>query len=146
MPLSVKDGGTWRSVKNVYVNDAGTWRLLEKSYANDAGTWRLGHQKFSVSVDDNYVLGYNLSGMVFTAAATASGVGGWPGYTYYWEEISGRNAPVAPGITSASSASTTFTLNPQQVGVFTANFRCTVTDTLGQSGTVNVTAEFEHGT
>ena len=80
MPLSVKDGASWRSVKNVYVNDAGTWRLLEKSYANDAGTWRLGHQKFAATVSNANPTGYSQLGSINTSSPTVvTAVGGWPG-------------------------------------------------------------------
>ena len=144
MPLSVKDGGTWRSVKNVYVNDAGTWRLLEKSYANDAGTWRLGHQKFAATVSNANPTGYSQLGSINTSSPTVvTAVGGWPGYTYSWALLSGGGG-FSPTANSPSSASTTFNI---QVGgvqsTFTATFRCTITDTIGQSVTVDASPEWD---
>lgn len=37
---SVKDGGTWRTIRAIGVNDSGTWRNIRAKYVNDSGTWR----------------------------------------------------------------------------------------------------------
>ncbi len=142
MPLSVKDGGTWRSVKNVYVNDAGTWRLLEKSYANDAGTWRLGHQKFAATVDNAAPDGQDSGGVIQTSAVTVTPAGGWPGYSYSWSVFSNTSG-FTVAIGSVNSNSTYFLMQVGGVvGAFGATFRCTITDSIGQSVTVDVSAMF----
>jgi hypothetical protein len=50
MPLHVKDGGTWRSVNQVYAKDGNTWREATRFYAKSSGTWR--------TVLDNYITGW----------------------------------------------------------------------------------------
>lgn len=52
--LSVNDGGTWRSLYDVYVNDSGTWRTVTNVSVNDSGTWRTvyGRETVSVTVGD----------------------------------------------------------------------------------------------
>ena len=143
MPLSVKDGGTWRSVANVYVNDAGTWRTVQKSYANDAGTWRLGHQKFAATVSNANPTGYGNGSIDTSSATVVTAEGGWPGYSFSWVLLSGGGG-FNPTANSPSSASTTFNI---QVGgvqnTFTATFRCTITDTIGQSVTVDAFPEWD---
>ena len=144
MPLSVKDGASWRSVKNVYVNDAGTWRELQKSYINSSGTWRLGHQKFSASITNDYPTGYSTSGTITTSAPTiVTPAGGWPGYTYSWSLFSGGGG-YTPTADSPSSASTTFTIQVGGVSnTFNATFRCTITDSIGQSVTVDANPSWD---
>ena len=50
MPLHVKDGGTWRTVNQVYAKDGNTWREATRFYAKSSGTWR--------QVMDNYITGW----------------------------------------------------------------------------------------
>lgn len=37
----VKDGDTWRHVKDIYLNDAGLWRHIKAMWVKKSGVWRL---------------------------------------------------------------------------------------------------------
>lgn len=39
MPISVRDGGTWKEAA-MHVRDAGTWKAVQRAYVRDAGTWK----------------------------------------------------------------------------------------------------------
>lgn len=80
------------------------------------------------------------TGTATTNATTVTPSGGTAPYTYAWTRVS-YEASVAPSITSAAAASTTFT----QTGIGTgesygAVFRCTVTDANGLTATADVSA------
>ena len=116
----INDSGTWRSIKDVWKKDSGgTWQRIKNVYVNDNGTWRNVHQMFTASVDNNYTTGYSIGSTITTASVTASGNGGWPGYTYVWQFINwiGSAGPAGnPFAGSSSSATTSFTmLNPNHV-------------------------------
>lgn len=63
-----------------------------------------------------------------TSPATVTATGGTTPYTYAWTKVSGSTEM---GITSASSASTTFSYSFRTQGLFSATFKCTVTDNAG---------------
>jgi hypothetical protein len=71
-----------------------------------------------------------------TAASTVSPAGGTPSYSYAWARTSGSTAIT---ITSPTAASTTFGATSLSAGESrTATFRCTVTDSLAATATVDV--------
>lgn len=133
MPTSVNDSGTWRSIKNIYRNDSGTWRLIDSLYINDSGTWRKVHEKLKATLSTGTVSGSGFApDSVTTTSVTASGAGGWPTYTYSWSLIGG-DYPTTPSINNSSSNTTAFTLDGVIAGSYYANFKCTVTDSIGQT-------------
>jgi len=142
MPTSVNDSGTWRSIKNIYRNDNGTWILIDSLYINDNGTWRKVHEKLKATLSTGTV-SVTDSSPATTPSVTASGAGGWPTYTYSWSLISGYY-PTTPTIDSPSGDTTTFTLSTGISGSYYAYFKCTVTDSIGQTvDTSNVTATWD---
>lgn len=141
MPTSVNDSGTWRSIKNIYRNDSGTWRLIDSLYVNDSGTWRKVHEKLKATLSTGSAYGSGI-GEATTTSVTASGAGGWPTYSYSWSLVGGFY-PTAPTIDNSLSATTAFTLN-SIAGSYYAYFKCTVTDSIGQTvDTSNVTATWD---
>lgn len=83
-----------------------------------------------------------LASTVTTIATTASPTGGTGPFSYVWTLLSYSHA-TPPTITTSTNASTTFrqTLVAPDTQE-TAEFRCTVTDSLGQVATVDVGATF----
>lgn len=75
---------------------------------------------------------------LYTAAATATAVGGVPGYRYSWERLTGAGRIL---IGSPSSASTAFSGSPAADEVLSETFRCRVSDAAGAvayTGTLTV--------
>jgi len=74
-----------------------------------------------------------------TASTTVTPTGGTSPYTYAWTRLSGSTSIAA---NSASSATTTFTGTSLASGTtYTAVFRCTVTDNVAATKTVDVNVE-----
>lgn len=73
---------------------------------------------------------------VTTNAASVSVSGGLPPYTYSWAIISGSTniLPTAPGAASTAFQRALLPVN----GVETADFRCTVTDSLSRTAQTNL--------
>ena len=133
MPTSVNDSGTWRSIKNIYRNDSGTWRLIDSLYINDSGSWRKVHEKLKATLSTGTVYGDDEFGQpALTSEVTASGAGGWPTYSYSWSLVGGEY-PTAPYIQNPNSATTRFALEAVEAGGYYADFKCTVTDSIGQT-------------
>lgn len=78
--------------------------------------------------------------VVSSATVTATPHNGTGPYTYTWTRVSwtGSNTP---GITAPNAAATGFTLN-MPVGTQQAIFKCTVQDSLGNTGSVQITVNF----
>lgn len=52
----VYSGGSWRSVKHLYVRDGGSWRTVKAAYVKDGSVWKLIHTQLielTVSADTN---------------------------------------------------------------------------------------------
>ena len=84
------------------------------------------------------VLGFREDvGLVTTEQTTVTPSGGTAPYTYAWARLSGFGAADTP-TTAFTTFSETQPLDEFRTGVF----RCTVTDSIGATATVDVTAEF----
>jgi len=57
--LSVKDGGTWRTVPSLYVKQGGVWQPINTAWVNVGGTWQV-------------VYGGNTGSLVFTTVGTTN--------------------------------------------------------------------------
>lgn len=83
----------------------------------------------------------NPTELVTSSSVTASAAGGSGSYTFSWARISGSTLVSANNSTSATTAfSGVIPLNTTQ----TAVFRCTVTDSLGETGTFDVTVQLQY--
>lgn len=40
MAIHVKDGGTWKSVSNLYVKQSGSWKSVAYGFVKESGTWK----------------------------------------------------------------------------------------------------------
>lgn len=79
------------------------------------------------------------AGSVTTGAATAAAAGGTPGYSYFWERVSGDTFT----INSASSAATTFTTTLSSGLYKEGVYRCTATDGVSATAFADVTVYAE---
>lgn len=129
---AVDVGGIVRSIRRIRVldTDGTTWRTA--AYFADP----LTASAFPVGADG---LG---DGTITTNSVTVIPTGGVGPYTYSWAMLS-YSAATPPTIASAGLATTFFTQTGVGAGdAETATFRCTVTDSGGESATVVVAAIF----
>lgn len=101
----------------------------------------------TVSVEPTQVLGFGISPSsttVFTGSTTATPTGGLGPYTYAWTLVSSSGG-VTPVATQPNFATTAFAKpSVPAFSVFSAVFRCTVTDSFGSTATADVSATFEN--
>lgn len=99
--------------------------------------------QLSVSIAPDPVSGFGSGGseVVTSDPATATPDGGIPGYTYAWTHVSGD---AGINITSAASASTTFSKFMTPSEITSAVKRCTVTDSVGQTAVDDVTVNLDN--
>lgn len=96
----------------------------------------------TVSASPTYVQGAVATGSfatITTASTTASVDGGSPPYTYAWSVFDaggGSWTPTAPSLATTAFQAVAVDSHEQ----FTGTMRCTVTDSRGATGTVDVTA------
>jgi hypothetical protein len=147
MSVLIRDtGGTQRVITAIQVRDAGgTARTISEVRVRDSNSvsrlvFSLG-SALSATADPPAVGGVAyVTGNVTTIATTVTPSGGVSPYTYAWAVLTHSNVtPPTPG--APTSATTGFF----QSGVVTydvADFRCTVTDDVGATTTVDVEAIF----
>lgn len=130
----VQSGGVERRLKTWKVMDGGTLREVARFV-----------DPLSLSSSPSTVSGVGYSNApltITTNATTASPVGGEGPYTYSWALVSSTGGDT-PTINSPSFATTSFTqTNVTFPGGSTAVFRCTVTDSFGETATADVDAQF----
>ncbi len=148
MTVQVVDTGpTERTITGISVLDATMLRDCSQMWVRDSNNVsRLVFSTastLSVSVISDVVGGIAYgTGVVTTDPALAIAADGVPPYTYAWTTISHTNA-TPPNVDTPTTDDTTFT----QTGVSdvdSAVFRCTVTDDVSATATVDVTAFFQN--
>jgi hypothetical protein len=50
MTMSVRDGGTWKTVTSPRVRDGGTWKTVLTGWVKDAGTWKVFYTGSTVTM------------------------------------------------------------------------------------------------
>lgn len=89
----------------------------------------------TASIDAAFALGSGTGGGTFTTPSrTVTAAGGTSPYTYAWAKVSGDTLTV----TSPTSAATTFSGTPGVGNTLHAVYRCTVTDNVAATATVDV--------
>lgn len=78
--LSVKDGGTWRTIPALYVNNGSSWLPINSAWVKDGGTWQLfyGGNASSTSYTTPGTYSFTVPSGVFSILITACG-GAGPG-------------------------------------------------------------------
>lgn len=132
---SVNVGGSWENVALIYTKVSGTWRRCPIVYTKVSGTWNQVHNDFSAASSDATA---NAGiGQTQTESITINPSNGVSPYTYSWAYVSGS---VVPTISNATSQ--TVHWNSDGASPYNATWRCTVTDALGSSVTVDESVQF----
>lgn len=138
-------GGAWRSIGSAEVRVDGAWRRIVRAEVYTGGAWKSAGT-FVVPLTGATATPTAVSGAgyayVTTDSVAVSPTGGLAPYTYSWARVSGSYGSA----NSPTSATTSFSGSiPTGTEQF-STFRCTVTDSLGTSVTVDVVAQFiEYG-
>jgi hypothetical protein len=138
MALKTYRSGVWHALASLKVFRSGSWRQLKTLKVWDGSAWRLiGNfvQPLAVSAPGAY--GFSSSSPVTSNATTATPAGGVAPYSYSWAHISGASMTA----NSPASATTTFTGVVGPGADLSAVFRVTVTDSLAQTATADVTVD-----
>lgn len=150
MALKIRDGGTLRTITNLYIKQAGVLRRVRKLQVKDGGTLRTVAtftDPLTASASPSSVSGSGggVDGAtVGTTSTTAMPSGGRGPYTYSWALTTngGGNASQALNPTSAT---TQFTKTDRPAGTSVSDvWTVTITDTDGQTATAQVTAFFQN--
>ncbi len=132
--LVIRDGtNTPRTITELWVRDSSNTPRLVYSTSSP----------LSAIASDYNVAGNDAgTGTATTNATTITPSGGVAPYTYAWTTLS-YDGGVPPNINAPTSATTTFTQTSIGPGVFIfASFRCTVTDAVLATTTVDINATF----
>ena len=140
--MRVNIGGVWKDVSAIKVNVAGTWRTVTRLRTNIAGTWKEAGTfipPLSVTVNNDAPFGrtFGTNPVTTLTTTTLTPSGGLAPFTYSWVRQSGSGSPTTPAL-----ASTNFTETVADYDTKTGVFRGTVTDALGSTAYVDVTATF----
>lgn len=141
--MKINVGGVWKPVTALRVNVAGAWKNVTKVRVNVGGVWKDAGTyltALSATINDAAPSGRTFgTNPVSTNVVTVTPSGGLAPYTYSWALISGRGSPESP-----TMASTRFSEYVDDYGTAVGLFRCTVTDALGATVTVDADATFNN--
>jgi hypothetical protein len=137
MPLSINDGGVWKSA-TPYVNDGGTWKPVQVGYVNDGGAWKVFYSALAATYDIDASAAISGAGTAVTNAVTVSPIGGVSPFQYAWSYVSGDTFSVANPGPSPTANVTTFSTSLSTSQTKSAFYRCTITDANGSTAFVDV--------
>lgn len=139
MPLKAVVGGAEKLAAKADIYISGAKKRVVRIEAWNGSAWKLG-QMFAppmtltvtsaVSGTGNSSAAINIT----TGVAVATPNGGIGPYSYSWSKVSGSTVTV----NAPANASTTFTAKVLPGDVVNALYRCTATDSLGQTASGNV--------
>jgi hypothetical protein len=159
MTMKVRQGGSWQTITAGKAYVGGAWRSLVAIKIFASGAWRTvanftppsgggggtgggggggtgGGGTLSLSASPSSLYTTSFSSSMTSDPCTITPSGGLAPYTYAWTMIAGT-----AGITSPTFATTTFTKTTSGIANVTA--RCTVTDSLHVTASVDVPMTFE---
>lgn len=145
MTIQIRVSGELKTINSGSVKQSGVERTLRTIKVQDGGVLRTVAEfapALSASASPSLVSAAAQSSSLSTNATTVSPSGGRAPYSYAWTLISssGGTSPVA---LNPSLATTNFRKTGAAQGeLYTATFRCTVTDDANQTATTNVSATF----
>ena len=140
--MRVRSDGAWRDVIGGRAYIGGAWRELNEAKAYIDGEFKVIAEfvdDLSVSVlnDDIFAERFG-SGLALSPPVLAAPNGGRGPYTYQWSRVSGAFA----SISSPNTAETRFSFFVQTFESVVGVYRCTVTDSLGSTASVDVRVTF----
>lgn len=137
MPMSVRDGGTWKPVGQPYVRTGGVWRNILRAWVRDGGSWREFFAAFSASATPTSISGLiSGSGTATSNNTTAVPANAIGTPSYSWEIVNQSGSPVVVDFTASTSPVTAVSASLSSGQTVTGNIRCNVTD-----GTTGITVQ-----
>lgn len=134
--------GAWRSVTTAEVQVGTAWKRITRSEVYTGGIWKAGErfaQALTATTSDAHPSGSRVgAGYCATGDVTITPSGGVAPFTYAWVKLSGNGS-----VNNPSGSTTSFFDNLANGAITTGTFRCTVTDALGSTTTVDEAATFE---
>ncbi len=159
--LSIKNGGSWTSVKGLHVKDGGSWKEVNKGYVKDGGSWKQFYPPGSPITDVSIPSSKTATGTeggaphegpknIFASVSLgiSSITGGVGPYSYNWFR-SGADDEITASGTTGSSVTLTYEdlVDYAQTELASEDWKVTVTDQYGRSATSNtcsVTIYLQH--
>jgi hypothetical protein len=147
--IVIRDASADRTITEFHVIDAGSTdrtitqgRIIGADRVDRVFWDPSGTVSFNVTISPGLVSGTEFgTGTATTGTATASATGGTGPYTFAWTLISYTHPTTAPTITSAATAATKFIQTNIGAGAdYSADFRVTATDSIGNTGFDDITA------
>jgi hypothetical protein len=144
----ILDNGTLRTITRGWVKQAGVLRRLKTGKAMHGGTLRtvaifadaLTASASPLASEGDYTGSGAFPPLFLTAdLVTAIPIGGLSPYTYSWTHVSGDTFTLS----SPATAGTYFSHNFTTYGTRSGTYRCTVTDSVGITATVDVPVQIQ---
>lgn len=138
--MRARVSGAWRDISAGKIKVDGVWRTVTRIVGKVSGAWEdyaIFAPAVTVTISPLTAIAYDYDvgpSTITTNAVTATPTGGVAPFSYAW---AGGTTATAP--TSATTAFSRFTNAGETVP---ETWTVTVTDSLGQSGTASITAEF----
>jgi hypothetical protein len=140
--VRVRQGGSWSEVPSGQVRVGGAWKTLLRIRAYISGAWEdvaVFVEPLTASASPSSVTTTRIgAGPVTTVLVTATPAGGLGPFTYSWARIAGTGG----AITLPTNSATTFSRTMGEDEVALNTFRCTVTDSLGNTATADAFVDF----
>lgn len=145
MALKVMDaGGVLRTITKLQIKEGSTLRNIIRLKVMDADGVTLrtvATFATTLSLSAPGVADYGYDSNVRSGSSTATPSGGLGPYSYSWAYVSGTAMTVSGANTATATFLTSPELTPDQlVG---AVYRCTCTDSSGQTATVDINVSFQ---
>lgn len=129
--IHVRTGGVWRAA-TAFVRHGGVWMRAAQVSARSGGVWHeTGVLPLAAVASPTTLSASRVGpGEVSIGSVTCTVTGGVAPYTYNWQRTAGYGGM---GATASTAATTPFWGGAGEVGTYSAQFKCTVTDARGQS-------------
>lgn len=129
--IHVRTGGVWRAA-TAFVRHGGVWMRAAQVSARSGGAWHeTGVLPLAAVASPTTLSASRVGpGEVSIGSVTCTVTGGVAPYAYNWQRTGGY---AGIGATASTSATTPVVGGAGEVGTYSAQFKCTVTDARGQS-------------
>lgn len=138
--MNIRVNGAWKEITSGKIFVDGAWKDITRGQVRIGGAWKaIGNLVADLSLNalPVFVTGSRFgAGVATSRIAQATPTGGRGPYTYSWVKTSGLGTPTSP---NTAATAIQHTLGAGQVA--TGAFRCTVTDSLGNTATATITSQ-----